>query len=846
MTRSRLIAVFAVTLAFVALPPAASAYSGHASKGSRAAAQVRGASKAVRLIPKKSWARGKRSALLHQAALALKQLHRRKTCAALSRSESFRGGLRDARTWKHGKPPRKRLKRPLKLLGAAGKGLLKKAGRRCAVPQKVSRGERRHHGEPLGQRVTPPPGSPEQGGDEEEERKKRDLEQGKLKLPKSRPQAQVEPDPHQPEAARVSLIAHAAADPFTYFRSTDVGAAIGGAVPMEPTAAVAGDIAWYTANTGVGLSTNGGRTFTLFNPSNVLPDNGLAFCCDQLVSYDRKNRLFVWISQYWCPAADQRCTTTGGNRIRIATAHPEDLERNAATPNLAWTWWDITPKDFGVKDKDAWFDRSDMGVDDWYVNWTVDVMRGGKVRSVLARYPLQALAKAPRELHWFYQTDGGARYQVAQGTHDGTIFVNAKSQSQFSAFSWERAADKLFRHDLDHSTVPEYNVGATGADGANWLARQAIFPGSPDAATVADDALYVATTTGRAVCTSKCDGATPVLKQIYPHPAVAITAYDVNTFKLIDEDAIWRNDTAYALPALSTDRAGDVGIGMRAAAAGANPAPVAGFLTPTKELSLALAAVGDPQVGDYYSIRPGRTKRSFAMTGESVDAAGAYHWNYFEFGYGPSPYVSPPTVSITSPNELDVIGVGEALTFGASASDPVDGKLPGSAYRWTYDGKPFAGTGDTVSLIENNPGVHTMTVTVANADGATASDTVHVRVKAPTLPGHPIVHITFPLDGSSYCTNAADGGGDYVTAGMTATATDPSMPPGPLTYVWTDSIDGGARQTVATTLSPALKLYLRAGDLRTTHDLQLTATNATGPTSDDVRIEVKDPSLCVR
>ena len=171
-------------------------------------------------------------------------------------------------------------------------------------------------------------------------------------------------------------------------------------------------------------------------------------------------------------------------------------------------------------------------------------------------------------------------------------------------FTWERAADKMFRHDPDHSTVPEYNVGETGADGANWLSRQAIFPGSPDAATVADDSLYIATTTGRAVCTSKCDTASPVLKQLYPHPAVYIAQYDVDTLKLLDEDTIWRLDTAYALPALSTDRAGDVGIGLRAAAAGANPAPVAGFLTPTKELSLALTAIGDPLVGDYYSSVP--------------------------------------------------------------------------------------------------------------------------------------------------------------------------------------------------------------------------------------------------
>ena len=55
----------------------------------------------------------------------------------------------------------------------------------------------------------------------------------------------------------------------------------------------------------------------------------------------------------------------------------------------------------------------------------------------------------------------------------------------------------------------------------------------------------------------------------------------------------------------------------------------------------------------------------------------------------------------------------------------------------------------------------------------------------------------------------------------------------------------GARQTVATTLSPALKLYLRGGERTTTHDLRLTATNGTGSTSDDVRVYIKDPLQCI-
>jgi hypothetical protein len=235
------------------------------------------------------------------------------------------------------------------------------------------------------------------------------------------------------------------------------------------------------------------------------------------------------------------------------------------------------------------------------------------------------------------------------------------------------------------------------------------------------------------------------------------------------------------------------------------------------------------------------------MTGESIDSTPALHWQYFEFGYGPSPYVSPPTVAITYPDELYafVAGSGEDPYFIADARDPVDGLLPPSAYRWTLDGRRLARRGFALDVSENTIGVHTITVTVRNGDGRSASDTLHFRVKAPPTPGAPIVRITTPADGASYCTNAEDAGGEYIALQMGATATDPSTPPGPLTYAWTDSIDGGGRVSVATSLAPVLKLYLRAGQRTTSHDLQLTATNGTGSTAEDVRVYIRDPLQCL-
>ena len=808
-------------------------------------------------VPKKSWARSKRARVLRQATLALRSLKRRRTCQGLSQSERFRGGLRDSRNWKRHTVPTRRLKKPLRLLAFAGKRLLKKAGPRCAIPVKRSRAVRRHRGGRITPKVTPPTDRPEQGGGAEDEEEGFDLKQGKLRTPRSlgRP-ADVDPDPHLTASAAFRPLSQAAADDaFTFFRNTDLGVPTVQSYPMEPTSAEGGGVVWYTGNSMVALSTNAGLTFSYFNPSNVLPDDGLAFCCDQVVSYDSKNGFFVWESQYWCAAGttsppDTTCKKDGHgpNRIRFAIATPDDLIRYAANPKDAWTYWDVTPKDLKLP-AGAWFDRSDMSIDDWYVNWTVDTLESGKVRSILARYPLEAFRRRPASVRWFYETDTNARFAVAQGRHDGTIFVSANSQSQFRIFSWERAADKLFRHDVNHTTVPMYALGATGADGANWLSRQAIFPGSPDSATVSGDTLYVATTTGRAYCKSKCDGASPELQPSPPfaHPSVYVGQFDVNSWKSSGEEWLWRPDTAYAWPALATDRAGDVGIAMHSAAAGGNPEPVAGFLTPARELVTALTAVGDPLTGDYYSLRPGRTKRSFVTTSATFSGAPpAYHWNYIEFGYGPSPYVSPPTVGIDKPAELERYTIGDLATFSAVGQDRVDGKLPESAFVWSYDGAEFARGTSVASHLEAAAGIHTITVTATNADGASSTAQVHIRVKPPAVPGAPIVHILSPADGGSLCATATDGIGEFRTVQFTASAVDPSSPPGPLTYTWTDSINGAPAQTVSSALSPALNLHLPNNNGRSaTHDLSLRVTNSTGSNSDEVRVTIRTSVDCV-
>ena len=356
-------------------------------------------------ISKSAFNKGRRAALLRVAAQGARTVKSRQRCRALGAIDRLLNATGTPSTWKRGRIP-KGGRAAIGVLTKAETAQLKLAGRKCAQASKPTRirGKRGGSGAP---KTAPPPVSPEQG-----EGFNPKLPTGPLRVPQSiGPGSGLGADPHGAGLpGSHDKRATAAADPLTFFRISDVGIPPRTASPMEPTVAIGGHVVWYTGNTSVGLSTNDGRTFTLFDPSNVLPDQGLAFCCDQLVSYDAPDNMFVWVSQYWCnepggscfgkdAKGNNVCQTNGAfNRIRIAVASPQDLIRNASNPGLAWTYWDITPSTVG-QPSNAWFDRSDLSLNAWNMDWTVDVLCGTRrigARADLAVRPAQARHRQPR------------------------------------------------------------------------------------------------------------------------------------------------------------------------------------------------------------------------------------------------------------------------------------------------------------------------------------------------------------------------------------------------------------------------------------------------------------------
>jgi hypothetical protein len=432
------------------------------------------------------------------------------------------------------------------------------------------------------------------------------------------------------------------------FVRSDLGTPPRSGTPQEPTTAIGDKVVWYTGNTSVALSINSGTSFSYFDPSTILPDGSLPLCCDQLVTYAPKQKLFVWVLQYWCGKGTSSPTSTNcyhagttSNRVRIAVASPNALRAHFSSPGPAWTYWDFTPRGFAgqLGGRGTWFDQSKLGVNQKYMNWSVDVLRGkSSVSSVFGRISLSSLAaRGTVILH--YLTDTNEKINVAQGLSTSTTyFTGGGALSQSRIWSWAASSSAVL-HLISHSTVPHFNGAINGTNGSNWYSRWGIFPGAVESATVHGTTLYLAQGTGRDYCTANCTSSTPTLKAEFKEPAIFISTYSVTSWKEVAERWIWNPKIAFGFPALDTDDAGDVGIVYRISAEGQNPRPAVEFLTPGAHNSFYyVEPAGLPlKAGDYYSLRPGRSSKSFVMTAQTVNADNRMHWQYVEWGRGSAP-----------------------------------------------------------------------------------------------------------------------------------------------------------------------------------------------------------------
>lgn len=131
------------------------------------------------------------------------------------------------------------------------------------------------------------------------------------------------------------------------------------------------------------------------------------------------------------------------------------------------------------------------------------------------------------------------------------------------------------------------------------------------------------------------------------------------------------------------------------------------------------------------TARPVAALAGRCVTGGCVDAGAAIF----------SAPNNPPQISLSSPTEGTNVPAGTAVSLSASASDPDEGNLTGSIV-WTSSLQGVIGTGGSLNVSHFIVGTHTITASITDSRGATASGQRTITIgatgdAAPATPTYP-------------------------------------------------------------------------------------------------------------
>jgi hypothetical protein len=178
----------------------------------------------------------------------------------------------------------------------------------------------------------------------------------------------------------------------------------------------------------------------------------------------------------------------------------------------------------------------------------------------------------------------------------------------------------------------------------------------------------------------------------------------------------------------------------------------------------------------------------------------------------PPPFNQPPVAAISAPSNNSSFAQGTSVTFTGTGTDPEDGALTGASLVWTSSRDGQIGTGTTFSTTGLSVGVHTITLTATDSQGAKGMATITVTITGTTQNQSPTAQITSPTNHQIIAPNTA------VT--LTGTGSDPED--GTLSgasLVWTDDVSGALGTGTSVPLSS-----LSFG----VHTITLTATDSKG------------------
>jgi hypothetical protein len=346
-------------------------------------------------------------------------------------------------------------------------------------------------------------------------------------------------------------------------------------VRCEPTAAANDRQLMMTGNWFASTSVNGGANWTHLDPFTRFPASAGGFCCDQIVLYNPKHRIWIWLLQYIV-------SSNGDNIFRLAVCQEAQFGN--------WYYWDYAPKNLNAAWNKVWFDYPDMAFTDENLFVTFNVFLGNVwQRAVVFRFPLAAMAaRTALNYRWWSTTDNGsirlcrgAGPVMYMGSHNAVV-------TQLRVFQWPDTAANISWTDVNVRAYTAGPYSAPGPDGNNWLGR--VDPRITGA--------WVGAGTIGFMWSANRDAN-------HPFPYIRVVRINENTKRVIDEPDIWSRTSAWAYPAAAANAQGAVGISAFYGGGTSNPTHVVGVKTATGwDTQVSRASTNGPADqawGDYVS-----------------------------------------------------------------------------------------------------------------------------------------------------------------------------------------------------------------------------------------------------